>query len=314
MKRNLYHHRQKALKRALCCLLFACATLTTYAQKQLTILHTSDTHSCILPLNKNLADTLFAGRAGFIRRINMLKEERKKDPNLLLFDSGDFSQGSPYYTLFKGDVEIGLMNRMHYDAGTIGNHEFDYGLDNMVRLFKKANFPIICSNYDFRGTALEGLVKPYIVLKRKGIKIGVFALDPQLEGLVATKNYGTIKYLNRNKVFLAHQRVGKNYGTIKYLNPVSVANDMVKLLRGKEKCDLVICISHLGWEEKGMGDQMVIANSRGIDIVLGGHSHTFFKELHYVKDLDGHEVPVDHEGKNAIYVGKLKLDLTRSRK
>ena len=292
MKRNLYHHRQKALKCALCCLLFACATLTTYAQKQLTILHTSDTHSCILPLNKNLADTLFAGRAGFIRRINMLKEERKKDPNLLLFDSGDFSQGSPYYTLFKGDVEIGLMNRMHYDAGTIGNHEFDYGLDNMVRLFKKANFPIICSNYDFRGTALEGLVKPYIVLKRKGIKIGVFALDPQLEGLVATKNYETIKYLN----------------------PVSVANDMVKLLRGKEKCDLVICISHLGWEEKGMGDQMVIANSRGIDIVLGGHSHTFFKELHYVKDLDGHEVPVDHEGKNAIYVGKLKLDLTRSRK
>lgn len=292
MKRFQYTKRLRTLKLAVCCLLLACASTTAYAQKQLTILHTSDTHSCILPLNENLADTLFAGRAGFIRRISMLEEERKKEPELLLFDSGDFSQGSSYYTLFKGDVEIGLMNRMHYDAGTIGNHEFDYGLDNMVHLFKKANFPIICSNYDFRGTALEGLVKPYIVLKRKGIKIGVFALDPQLEGLVATKNYGTIKYLN----------------------PVSVANDMVKLLRGKEKCDLVICISHLGWEEKGMGDQMVIANSRGIDIVLGGHSHTFFKELHYVKDLDGHEVPVDHEGKNAIYVGKLKLDLTRSRK
>lgn len=292
MKRNLYHHRQKALKRALCCLLFACATLTTYAQKQLTILHTSDTHSCILPLNKNLADTLFAGRAGFIRRINMLKEERKKDPNLLLFDSGDFSQGSPYYTLFKGDVEIGLMNRMHYDAGTIGNHEFDFGIDNMVRLFKKANFPIICSNYDFRGTPLEGLVKPYIVLKRKGIRIGVFALDPQLEGLVATANYGAIKYLN----------------------PVTVANDMVKILRGKEKCDLVICISHLGWEDKGMGDQMMIAGSRGIDVVLGGHSHSFFKELRYVKDLDGREVPVDHEGKNAIFVGKLMLNLTQNKK
>ena len=292
MKRNLYHHRQKALKRALCCLLFACATLTTYAQKQLTILHTSDTHSCILPLNKNLADTLFAGRAGFIRRINMLKEERKKDPNLLLFDSGDFSQGSPYYTLFKGDVEIGLMNRMHYDAGTIGNHEFDFGMDNMVRLFKKANFPIICSNYDFRDTPLEGLVKPYIVLKRKGIRIGVFALDPQLEGLVATANYGPIQYLN----------------------PVTVANDMVKILRGKEKCDLVICISHLGWEDKGMGDQMMIAGSRGIDVVLGGHSHSFFKELRYVKDLDGREVPVDHEGKNAIFVGKLMLNLTQNKK
>ena len=244
------------------------------------------------PLNKNLADTLFAGRAGFIRRINMLKEERKKDPNLLLFDSGDFSQGSPYYTLFKGDVEIGLMNRMHYDAGTIGNHEFDFGIDNMVRLFKKANFPIICSNYDFRGTPLEELVKPYIVLKRKGIRIGVFALDPQLEGLVATANYGPIQYLN----------------------PVTVANDMVKILRGKEKCDLVICISHLGWEDKGMGDQMMIAGSRGIDVVLGGHSHSFFKELRYVKDLDGREVPVDHEGKNAIFVGKLMLNLTQNKK
>ena len=292
MKRFQYTKSRKTVRLAICCLLLVCTSVTAYAQKQLTILHTSDTHSCILPLNENLADTLFAGRAGFIRRIAMLEEERKKDPELLLFDSGDFSQGSPYYTLFKGDVEIGLMNKMHYDAGTIGNHEFDYGLDNMVRIFKKANFPIICSNYDFRGTPLEGLVKPYIVLKRKGIKIGVFALDPQLEGLVVTKNYGTIKYLN----------------------PVSVANDMVKLLRGKEKCDVVVCISHLGWIENGMGDQKVIAGSRGIDIVLGGHSHTFFKELHYVKDLDGHEVPVDHEGKNAIYVGKLKLDLTRSRK
>ena len=162
----------------------------------------------------------------------------------------------------------------------------------MVRLFKKANFPIICSNYDFRDTPLEGLVKPYIVLKRKGIRIGVFALDPQLEGLVATANYGTIKYLN----------------------PVTVANDMVKILRGKEKCDLVICISHLGWEDKGMGDQMMIAGSRGIDIVLGGHSHSFFKELRYVKDLDGCEVPVDHEGKNAIFVGKLMLNLTQNKK
>ena len=292
MKRFQYTKSRKTVRLAICCLLLACTSVTAYAQKQLTILHTSDTHSCILPLNENLADTLFAGRAGFIRRIAMLEEERKKDPELLLFDSGDFSQGSPYYTLFKGDVEIGLMNKMHYDAGTIGNHEFDYGLDNMVRIFKKANFPIICSNYDFRETPLEGLVKPYIVLKRKGIKIGVFALDPQLEGLVVTKNYGTIKYLN----------------------PVSVANDMVKLLRGKEKCDVVVCISHLGWIENGMGDQKVIAGSRGIDIVLGGHSHTFFKELHYVKDLDGREVPVDHEGKNAIYVGKLKLDFTRSRK
>ena len=113
-------------------------------------LHTNDTHSQIYPLSPNLADTMKADRGGFVRRIAMLKEERAKNPDLLLFDSGDFSQGSPYYTMFKGDVEVGLMNQMHYDAATIGNHEFDFGLDNMVRLFKKANFPIVCANYDLK--------------------------------------------------------------------------------------------------------------------------------------------------------------------
>ena len=152
--------------------------------KKITVLHTSDTHSCILPLNKNLADTMLADRGGFLRRINMLKQERAKDPNLLLFDCGDFSQGSSYYTMFKGDVEVGLMNQMHYDAVTIGNHEFDFGMDNMIRLFKMANFPVVCSNYDFGDTELKELVKPYIVLKRQGVKIGVFALCPPLEGLV----------------------------------------------------------------------------------------------------------------------------------
>ena len=118
-------------------------------EKELTILHTNDTHSCILPLSKNLADTALAGRGGFLRRVAMLEEQRKADPQLLLFDSGDFSQGSPYYTLFKGDVEAGLMNLMHYDAGTIGNHEFDFGLENMARVFRELNFPIVCANYRF---------------------------------------------------------------------------------------------------------------------------------------------------------------------
>src|SRR3712207_626460 len=159
------------------------ATLGTNAQikKELTILHTSDAHSCIYPLSKNLADTMLADRGGFIRRINMLKEERKADPNLLLLDCGDFSQGSAYYTLFRGDVEVGLMNQMKYDAATIGNHELDCNLDNMVRLFKMCNFPIVCSNYDFTGTAAEKIVKEYIVIKRNGIKIGIFGLSPELD-------------------------------------------------------------------------------------------------------------------------------------
>ena len=178
-------------------------------QKTLLILHTNDTHSCIMPLSEHLADTMLAGRGGFLRRIAMLKEERKKDPELLYFDSGDFCQGSPYYTLFKGDVEIGLMNQMGIDASTIGNHEFDFGLDNMARLFRMAKFPILCSNYDFRGTVLEGIVKPYTVIKRKGVKIGVFALDPEMDGLVSVQNYGGVKYLD----------------------PATCANNMVKLLK-----------------------------------------------------------------------------------
>ena len=265
-------------------------TLSVSAQKgkQLTILHTNDTHSTIQPLKENLADTMKAGRAGFLRRIAMIKEERQKDPELLLFDSGDFSQGSAYYTLFKGDVEIGLMNRMGYDCSTIGNHEFDFGMENMARLFKMANFPIVCSNYDFTGTILEGLVKPYIILRRKGIKIGVFALDPKMEGLVFAKNCQGIKYLD----------------------PIEVANEMAFKLKHKEKCDLVICVSHLGWEPiSQMGDPMMISHSRNIDIVLGGHSHSYFLKPQVVKDADGKDVPVDQNGKHAIFVGKLVLNM-----
>ena len=262
------------------------------AQKTLTILHTNDTHSCILPLNPNLSDTTIAGRGGYLRRVAMIKEERQKDPSLLLFDSGDFSQGSSYYTMFKGDVEVGLMNEMGYDAATIGNHEFDFGLENMVRIFRQCKFPIVCSNYDFADTELKDIVKPYIVLKRKGVKIGVFALCPRMEGLVFTKNYGPLKYLD----------------------PVEVAQQMVDVLRKQERCDLVICISHLGWEVTECPDNRVIEGTRGIDLVLGGHTHTYFQQLEYVNDLDGKPVPVNQNGKHAAFVGKLKLTLDKVRK
>ena len=265
-------------------------SVSVFGQKTLTILHTNDTHSCIMPLSENLADTLQAGRGGFLRRIAMLKEERKKDPNLLFSDSGDFSQGSPYYTLFKGDVEVGLMNMMHYDAGTIGNHEFDYGFDNMARVFKRLNYPIVCANYDFTGTELAKIVKPYVIIKRNGLKIGVFGLAPKLDGLVDHKNYLTTRYLD----------------------PVATAQKMVDVLKGK-KCDLIICITHLGWDEHGMGDQEVIRGTRGIDLVLGGHSHTYFQTLRYVKDLDGKLVPVDQNGKSGIYIGKMTLTFSNKK-
>ena len=257
--------------------------------KRLVILHTNDTHSCIYPLNKHLADTLLAGRGGFIRRAVMVGEERKEHPNLLLLDSGDFSQGSPYYTLYKGDVEVGLMNLMRYDAATIGNHEFDFGVENMARLFKKADFPVVCANYDFTGTALEGIVKPYVVLKRDGLRIGVFGLSPELDGLV-----------------LAESCAG-----VKYNDPVKAANDVANTLKEKEKCDIVICLSHLGWKLAGLDDTELMSQLRNVDIVLGGHSHTYFTDMEYVKDLDGREIPNDQNGKHGIYVGKIVVDFDR---
>ena len=262
-------------------------SLVANAQKQLTILHTNDTHSTIYPLSPNLADTALANRGGFLRRINFLKEERRKDPDLLLFDSGDFSQGSGYYTMFKGDVEVGLMNRMGYDAATIGNHEFDFGLDNMARIFKMANFPIVCSNYDFTGTPCEGLVKPYIILKRKGVKIGVFGLSPEMKGLVSAKNCTGVKFLD----------------------PGTTAARMARLLKERERCDLVICISHLGWEDSLLDDNHVIAETSYIDIVLGGHSHSFLERLEYVNDKDQKPVAVDQNGKHGIFVGRLVVNL-----
>lgn len=261
-----------------------------YAQKHLEVLHTNDTHSCIMPLNPNLADTAVAGRGGFLRRVAMIKEERAKNPDLLLIDSGDFSQGSPFYTMFKGDVEVGLMNLMGYDAATIGNHEFDFGLENMARIFKMAKFPVVCANYDFTGTCVEGLVKPYVIIKRNGLKIGLFGLSPQLEGLVD---------------------LSKCKG-VTYLDPVEVGNRVAAELKHDKKCDVVICVSHLGWlRPDEMGDQKLLASSKDIDLVLGGHSHSYFKALRYVNNADGKAVPVDQNGKNAMYVGKLTLSFDK---
>ena len=259
------------------------------AQKTLTILHTNDTHSTVMPLNKNLADTMLADRGGYLRRMVLLEQERQKDPDLLYFDSGDFSQGSAYYSLFKGEVEVKLMNMMKCDAATIGNHEFDFGLENMIRIFRMAEFPIICSNYDFSGTELADLVKPYIIIKRKGIKIGVFALCPPLEGLVFSKNHGSVTFLD----------------------PVEVTNKMTNLLKHQKKCDYIICISHLGWEASKYTDNQLIQNTRDIDLVLGGHTHTYFDSLKYENNLDGKAVPVDQNGKHAAFVGKLVLTFNK---
>ena len=271
--------------------LFVVCTSTASAKKnrQLVVLHTNDTHSCIYPLNPNIDNKDLAGRGGYLRRINMIKQEREQNPDLLLFDSGDFSQGSGYYTLFKGEVEIGLMNMMGYDCATIGNHEFDFGLDNMAKLFRQANFPIVCSNYNCSGTVLEDLVKPYITLRRGDVKIGVFALAPPMKGLVFDGNCEGIEFLD----------------------PAETAQKYIDILRKKEKCDLVICISHLGWAVSVYPDEKFLSQTEGCDLVLGGHTHTYMPALKYAPDKNGKLIPVDQNGKHGAFIGRLVLNLEK---
>ena len=229
--------------------------------KQLVILQTSDTHSRIEPIAVNAADR-YAGMGGTVRRATFIKEARKINPNLLLFDCGDISQGTPYYNLFQGEVEVKMMNLMGYDAMTIGNHEFDFGLENMARLFRMANFPVVCSNYDVTGTVLEGLVQA-----------------DKCEGVV-------------------------------YNDPIEAAQKMADLLKNEEGCDVVICLSHLGYQLKNAPcDEELAQKTNHIDAILGGHTHTFMKEPAVYLNKDGRNVSVMHTGKNGIYVGMLKLTL-----
>ncbi len=255
--------------------------------KQLVILQTSDTHSRIEPIAVTAADRS-AGMGGTVRRATFIKDARKINPNLLLFDCGDISQGTPYYNLFQGEVEVKMMNLMGYDAMTIGNHEFDFGLENMARLFRMANFPVVCSNYDVTGTVLEGLVKPYTTFYRNGLKIGVFGLAPKMEGLVqADKCEGVV-----------------------YNDPIEAAQKMADLLKNEEGCDVVICLSHLGYQLKNAPcDEELAQKTNHIDAILGGHTHTFMKEPAVYLNKDGRNVSVMHTGKNGIYVGMLKLTL-----
>lgn len=249
--------------------------------KELIILQTGDTHSRIEPINQK-GDRNY-NKGGFIRRAAFLKQFRREHDNVLLLDCGDISQGTPYYNMFQGEVEIKLMNEMGYEAMTIGNHEFDFGLDNMARIFKMANFPVVCANYNLEATVLKDLVKPYVVLERYGLRIGIFGLGVNPEGLVQ----------------------GSRYEGVVYEDPVGVSNEVATLLKEEEGCDLVVCLSHLGvWT-----DESLVAKTRNIDVILGGHSHTFMDAPKTYLNLDGKEVPIMHTGKNGVRVGRLDLIL-----
>lgn len=259
-------------------------TLFIHAQdtKELIILQTSDVHSRIEPINQK-GDRNF-NEGGFVRRATFLDQFRKEHKNVLLFDCGDISQGTPYYNMFRGEVEVKLMNVMKYDAMTIGNHEFDFDVDNMERIFKMADFPVVCANYNLDATVLKDVVKPYVILERFGLKIGVFGLGAKPEGLIqANKCEGVV-----------------------YEDPIRISNEVAAELKEKG-CDLVICLSHLGVQM----DRNLVANTRNIDVILGGHSHTFMKGPQNYQNLDGKEVPLMHTGKSGVRVGRLDLTVKR---
>lgn len=266
-----------------------------FAQKKLTILHTNDTHSRIEPLPST--DKKYPNTAGVVNRKAIIDSIRLVDKNVLLFDAGDFVQGTPYFNLFKGRAEADAMNLMGYEATTIGNHEFDYGLDTMKMIFERLTFPVVNSNYDFSNTVLNGVVKPYIVIKKFGLKIGVLGVGAEPEGLIQQDKY-------EGMIF----------------NPIiESANKYAEILKKQEKCDLIICLSHIGYvdnhaKEDGVVpvlDPMLAENSKYIDIIIGGHSHTYMPEPDIRKNIEGKDIMIFQVGKNGTFIGKLEVDLKR---
>lgn len=259
--------------------------------KKLTILHTNDTHSRIEPVDKS--DKSYPDMGGVARRQAYIESIRDSVENVLLFDSGDFSQGTPFYNIFKGKVEIESMNMMGYNAGTLGNHEFDFGLDNLEELIEEADFPFVCTNYDFSKTGLKKLVKPYLIINIDGIRVGVIGLGTKPEGMIQQKNY-----------------LG-----MEFLEPYGVAEKTASYLKNRKKCDIVVCLSHLGMDcgvSNEHCDRTLAERTSSIDVILGGHSHTFMEEPEYIENAAGKKVVVLQNGKNGVFVGR--VDITFDKK
>lgn len=261
---------------------FMCGTVA-FGQKSIVILHTNDTHSRIEPIPES--DRIAGNKGGVVRRMNYIEQVRKENKNVLLFDAGDFLQGTPYFNLFKGEVETEAMNMMRYDAVTLGNHEFDYGLEALEKVVRRAKFPIISSNYDFSGTPLNNFIKPYLIFKKDGVKIGVIAINIQPKGLIASGNYDGMKFLQ----------------------PERVANELALKLKTTDRCDMVICLSHLGYT----ADKRLVEQTRNIDIIIGGHSHTNMKTPDMLKNIDNKDVMVFQTAGRGIYVGRIDVELEK---
>jgi 5'-nucleotidase len=250
---------------------------------KITILHTNDVHSHIDPFPDN--DPKFAGLGGAVNRAALIKKIRAEEKNVLLLDAGDIFQGTPYFNMYGGELEFKLMTMMQYDASTIGNHDFDNGLEGLVKQLPHAGFPFINCNYDFRDTPMAGKTIPHKIFKKDGIKIGVFGLGIELEGLVEKRMYGNTKYLD----------------------PMVKAAEAAHHLKMEEKCDLVICLSHLGYSSRGkqINDVELAKRSKNIDLIIGAHTHTFLDKPSEYMNSDGKKILVAQVGWAGIRLGRI---------
>jgi 5'-nucleotidase len=262
--------------------------LSNRKSTKLTILHTNDTHSNIDPFPINHAK--FPGMGGVSRRHALIQKIRQNEEHVLLLDCGDIFQGTPYFNMFNGELEMKLMSEMGYDAATMGNHDFDIGLDGFKKAKRHAKFPFLCANYDFSETILNGETKRYEIFQKGDLKIGVFGVGIELNGLVSSTNFEKTKYLN----------------------PVESANLVAKELKQKG-CDLIICLSHLGYDypdSTRISDRKLAQKSSDIDIILGGHTHTFLEKPTIEKNKKGKSVLINQVGYAGLYLGRIDIDIT----
>ncbi|AUC84270.1 metallophosphatase [Polaribacter sp. ALD11] len=263
----------------------ALASFTDKNQRHITILHTNDTHSHIEPFKANHPRN--PNKGGVARRATLIEQIRKENKNTLLLDAGDIFQGTPYFNYFGGELEFKLMSMLKYDVATIGNHDFDNSIDGLYKQLPNAKFDFVSANYDFKNTVLDTHVKPYKIIIKDGIKIGIFGLGIELEGLVDKKMY-------------------KETG---YLNPVEITQDITSELKNKEKCDLIICLSHLGYYYKNNRDKISDLNlakiTKDIDLIIGGHTHTFLPKPTIVKNIEGENTLVNQVGAYGINLGRI---------
>lgn len=257
---------------------------------RLTILHTNDTHSRLEPFPMDGGRN--QGLGGVAARASLIKQVRAEEEHVLLLDAGDIFQGTPYFNLYKGEPEIKAMTMLGYDACTIGNHDFDAGMENLAtQLTSHANFPMLVANYDFTSTPMEHKTKPYTIFKKGPLKIGVFGVSIEGKGLIPDNLFGATQYLD----------------------PVAKANETAALLKNEKDCDMVICLSHLGYKysEQKVSDEVLAKESENIDLIIGGHTHTFLDAPVVFKNKKGEDIIVNQVGFAGIILGRLDFEFSK---